>query len=361
MIEAGERLSLPQVDVLGASIAQRTAEALLAAGVRAVGVISAEPQATFMHAVTGSIRYVKSSPEELWNDARKVCAALADNGADTVLMIRLNRYCEIDWKRFFTLHREGTARLTRAWVGASEPLDIFAVDAKFHRDADFLFQNELAHARLTAGRYQVSDAEYVHELRTANDLREIAWDGLNLRCAMRPAGREVRPGVWRAEGSRIDAGVRLVAPVYIGRRARVRRGAVITRSSALEHHSSVDCGTVVENTTVLPYATVGAGLDLSRTVVGNHQVMDLKRNVTVDIYDRTLVDEAAHNAGIRLASKAMSLVTYLPMQFWRGLTERHPLPDLPVGAICTDLKSVEKKPAAPALGPEFVLERYGNQ
>ncbi len=363
MIEAGTGLPLAQLDVLGASVAQRTADALLAAGVSAVTVLSADARAEVPHVVAGPLRYVKSSSEELWNDARKLYEALAEGGADTVLLIRLNSYCEIDWKRLLARQQASTERLTRVWQSTTEPLDIYVVDPRFQRDTNFLFHNRLTHPRLAAGRYQVTEAEYVHGLRNARDLREIAADALNLGCAMRPVGREVRPGVWMAEGSRVDAGVRLVAPVYIGKRARVRMGAVITRGSALEHHSSVDCGTVIENTTVLPFATVGAGLELSQTIVGNHQVMDLKRNVAVDIYDHTLLDEAAHNAGVRLVSKAVSLATYIPMQFWRGITERHALPELSAGNVCADLKTIssEKKPAAPALRPGFVMERYGNQ
>ena len=41
-----------------------------------------------------------------------------------------------------------------------------------------------------------------------------------------------------------------MAPVYIGRRAKIRSGSVVTRAAAVEHHSVVDCGTVVENGTI---------------------------------------------------------------------------------------------------------------
>ncbi len=364
MIEASEGISLAQVDVLGASLAQRTSAALLTAGVSSVTVLSADDSGNTLHNGPGSFRYVKSTPEELWRDGHKLYETLADEGADTLVIIRLTSYCEIDWKRLLVRHQASAERLTRVWGSASAPLDIYVVDPRFNRDTRFLFHSRLTHSRLAAGRYQATEDEYVHGLHTPRDLREIAVDALNLRCAMRPVGRELRPGIWRAEGSRVDAGVRLVAPVYIGKRTRVRTGAVITRGSALEHHSSVDCGTVIENTTVLPYATVGAGLDLSQTIVGNHQVIDLKRNVAVDIYDRTLLDEAAHNTGVRLVSKAAALATYLPMQFWRGLTQRHALPEMAsAGDVCADLKSLnnEKKPVAPALRPGFAMERYGNQ
>lgn len=364
MIEAGASLPLAQLDVLGASVAQRTADALRAAGVNAVTVVSAYPHAEVPHGV-GAVRWVKSSAEELWRDARKVYDTLAEDGADTVLLIRLNSYSEIDWRKFLVRHHAGVDRLTRAWKSAAEPLDIYAVEPKFQRDTKFLFHARLTHPRMPAGRYQLSEGEYVLHLHSPRDLRQLAEDGLNLRCALRPAGREVRPGVWIAKGSRVDAGVRLVAPLYIGRQARVRTGAVVTRGSALEHHSSVDCGTVIEHTSVLPFATVGAGLDLSQTIVGSRQVFDLKRDVAVEIHDRTLVDEAAHNAGLRLVTKAAALAAYLPMQFWRGVSQRNGLPTLATDGACvedfTKIVDTEKKPATRVLRPELVMERYGNQ
>jgi hypothetical protein len=163
----------------------------------------------------------------------------------------------------------------------------------------------------------------------------------------------------------------LVAPVYIGKHARVRTGAVITRGSALEHHSLVDCGTVVEDTSLLPFAAVGAGLDLAHAVVGGRQVVDLKRDVAVEIHDRTLVDELAHNAGVRVLAKAVGLAAYVPLQFLRGITGRDPLPKLAEAeSVCTNEFSgavinekVTEKVAAtrPLKQPQLVMERYGNQ
>ncbi|MEO5936133.1 MAG: hypothetical protein ABIP81_02875 [Terriglobales bacterium] len=364
MIDGDDALPLAQLDVLGASVAQRTTDALLAAGVNSVSVVSAYPSAEVSQGAA-PVRYVKSSPEEVWRDARKAYDALAEGGADTVLLIRLNSYCEIDWQKFLGRHHAGVERLTRALKSTPEPLDIYAVDPKFQRDTKFLFHARLTHPRMPAGNYQVGEAEYAHPLRSARDLRQLAEDGLNLRSAMRPVGREVRPGVWMAEGSRVDAGVRLVAPLYLGRRVRVRTGCVVTRGSTLEHHSSVDCGTVIEHTTVLPFATVGAGLDLSQTIVGGRQVFDLKRDVAVEIHDRTLVDEAAHNAGWRLVTKAAALAAYLPLQFWRGVSQRSHIPTLATDGACVGdfakIVDTEKQPAARVLRPGLVMERYGNQ
>ena len=352
-------MPLAHADVLGASILERTGDALAQAGITNLTVIALQPQGTTHF--SAKVRYVTSSREELWEDAQKIYEGLTKS-CESVLVLRLDCYAEVDWKALLAHHAACTQGVTQAWAGASEPLPIFVVSRGAEKEAEFLFRRELRHPRLAAGRYRVSDGQYLRWLRSAADLRELAVDALNLRCQMRPVGREVRPGIWRADHSRVDADVRLVAPVYIGKHARVRTGAVITRGSSLEHHSSVDCGTVIEDTSLLPFAAVGAGLDLANTVVGGRQVVDLERNVAVEIHDRTLVDELAHNAGVRVLSKAASLASYLPMQFLRGVMGRDPMPKLPSAECSTEFgeAAINEKITRP-LKPQLVMERYGNQ
>jgi carbonic anhydrase/acetyltransferase-like protein (isoleucine patch superfamily) len=361
VIEETSPFLVAQVDVLGASLVERTAQALLTAGVAEVCVVGPK-DAEMAETAPSRIRYVKTTPSELWNRARSAFDGIA--ASDAVLLLRMSSYCEIVWSRLLAQHYRGEERVTRAWATASEPLDVFVADPRYRKDIDYLFNSELRHTRMPAGRYQVDESEYVHLLQTPADLREIAADALHLRCRMRPVGREVRPGVWMAERSRVDEAVRLVAPVYIGKYARVRTGAVITRGSAVERHCSVDCGSVIEEASLLPYTTVGAGLDVVKSVVGLRHVADLKRDVVVEIQDPTLVNEVAHSAGVRVLAKAAGLITYLPLHFWKGVTGGDAIPELTNNEVCEDFSSTvfkENVPAPRALRPELVMERYGNQ
>jgi hypothetical protein len=121
----------------------------------------------------------------------------------------------------------------------------------------------------------------------------------------------------------------VLAPAFIGSFARVRSGAVITRCSSVEHHSQVDCGTVVENTSVLPFSYIGAGLDLAHSVVAESQIVNLRRRAVVEISDPKLIGHLAVSSGQKLLSAAADLVTYLPRQAWRGMVGRKPqAPDL---------------------------------
>jgi hypothetical protein len=101
--------------------------------------------------------------------------------------------------------------------------------------------------------------------------------------------------------------------------ARIRSGAVITRCSTVEQHAHVDLGTVIENSSVLAYSYVGAGLDLAHSVTGRSYVANLRRGATVAVPDRKLVAALAESSGHKLFSSAGELLSYLPRQVWRGI------------------------------------------
>ena len=109
----------------------------------------------------------------------------------------------------------------------------------------------------------------VNALGTASDLRQLTEDAFNLQLAYRPVGRELRPGVWVGDRTRIHRTARIVAPAYIGSGTKIRAAALVTRGSSIEHHCEVDCGTVVQASNLMPYTYVGAGLELLYSVAGS--------------------------------------------------------------------------------------------
>ena len=130
---------------------------------------------------------------------------------------------------------------------------------------------------------------YVNRLADARDLRRLVADAFQGRCAIRPRGREVKPGVWIDDGARVHRSARIVAPAYIGRGTRVRAAALVTRFSNLERRCLVDYGTAIEDSSVLPYTHVGRGLDVAHAVVEGSRLVNLSRNVAVTIRDANLI------------------------------------------------------------------------
>src|SRR5262249_56194135 len=89
--------------------------------------------------------------------------------------------------------------------------------------------------------------------------------------------------------------------------ALIRDGAVITRCATVEHHAQIDCGTVVENCTVLPYTSVGACLDLAHSVAGFGQIVHLRRGVATEVADTKLLGQVSQTIGDRLAEPPLQL------------------------------------------------------
>jgi hypothetical protein len=244
---------------------------------------------------------------------------MAQSGAELVVLIRLGTYAEVDFEKLVQFHLDRQGRATQMAYG-SQPLEIFCISASRRNDAASLFRTQLERCRTECPLFQHEG--YLNQLASPRDLRQFAIDILTLKTQTCPAGKEVKPGVWMAPGASVEKGARVLAPAFVGSLARVRSGAVITRCSSVERHAVVDCGTVIENSTVLPFSYVGAGLDLEHSVAGMGQIVNLRRDVTVQITDPKLIAAMSIESGKRLFSSATEMLTYLPRMAWQGIFAR---------------------------------------
>ena len=349
------------MDLLGSSVLQRTIDRLRAEIDAEVTVLAEAGMKT------GSLRHahaISVAPGTEWRTAEHVFEQHAQEEADVVLLAHMNAYSEVDWAEMLDHHLSSDSRITRL-CHLQEPLEMFLLKATRRNEAAALLRSEMHRSRSECSAYQ--SRELYWPLQTAGDLRALAVDALFRRCKLEPVGREVRPGVWMGRDAYVERGARLVAPVYIGAHSRVYTGAVITRASALEHHSMVDCGTVVENSTVAPYSFVGAGLDLVSVVVGNQRLHHLRRNFEIEVYDRRLVRAVSANAGVRLLASTGSLLSLLPaLALTRLRSRKAAIPSLPqepqspVQKVAENDNSEAKR--IPGLTPGYaVMRRYGNQ
>jgi anti-sigma B factor antagonist len=135
--------------------------------------------------------------------------------------------------------------------------------------------------------------EYVNRLIHPRDLRRFAEDSLRGRCESRPAGTQVRPGVWVDEKADVHRKARIVAPAYIGRGAEIKADAVVTRFSTIEKNCCVDCGTVVEDSSILANTNVGIWLDVCNAVVSGNKLFSLGRDAAIEISDMSIVRSGA--------------------------------------------------------------------
>ncbi len=333
-IFAGHPLAM--CDVLGRPVLHRVIERLHAQRISDVVVISQYPLPPLnsrSRAWQAKLRFLHAPEPHFWRAAENAFAEYAQAGADEVLVLRMGGYAEFVVDEFLQQHLDGRARVTRAVLGEDNDLDVLLVAASRRNDAAYLFRHQLRASRAPCCRWPLRG--YWNPLETARDLRQLAIEGLLKRIELAPAGTQVRPGIWTAPGARIDRGARVLAPAFIGEGARVRRAAVITRCSVLEHHAEVDSGSVVENSTLLPYSYIGSSLDIAHAVVGAGRLAHLPRNLEMEITDPKLIDTLSSHAPLRMLGAALSLAVSLPAQLLRSVfvtSHREPSAELPAAA-----------------------------
>lgn len=254
---------MASLEVLGHSIVERTIARLHCAGIKAVSVVN---ESALSEAV--GRRFI---PEVLLKQAQK--------GFGELLLMRLGAYAEVDIAELLDFHHDAGTVATRV-SDADGPLDFWVLNTApgAQRGLDL----DSPSCYLTPG--------YVNRLTGARDLRRLVVDAFLGRCEIRPRGREQKPGVWIDDGARIHRSARVVAPAYIGRGSRVRASALITGFSAVERRCVVDYGTVVEDSSMLPYTYVGKGLEVAHAVVDGKHLVNLSRNVALTIEDRKIAD-----------------------------------------------------------------------
>lgn len=320
---------LATLDVAGKSTLQRMAERLQQYGISQVTAVveGAASLGVRNFGLPSEVACVSAAPDRFWRTAENAFNEMAQNGAELVVLVRLGAYAEVDFEKFVQFHIDRGGRVTQLASG-SQKLEIFCISASRRNDAASLFRTQLSHCRIECPLHQ--DDGYLNLLAGPRDLRQFAIDILTRQARTCPAGKETKPGVWIVRGAMVEKGARVLAPAFIGSMARIRAGAVITRCSSVERHAVVDCGTVVENSTVLPFSYVGAGLDLAHSVAGMGRIVNLNRDVDVEIVDPKLIASMSIASSKRLLSSAAEVITYLPRLAWQGMFSgaKAPQPDL---------------------------------
>lgn len=311
------------LDVLGRSMVQRLLERLhdsrIVTATTIIADITSEARRFLPASLPRQVTWIEAAGPQLWKAAENCFTEAAHAGVELVLIFRLGPYMELELEPLLQFHLDRASRVTAVVDTNGTPVDTFVASASRRNDVAYLLRHQLRESRTPCHTFPLRG--YFNPLADAADLRRLAIDGFTSRAQITPAGRQVRSGLWVEEGARIQRGARIVAPAFIGRRAKVGSAAVVTRYSALEHHGKVDCGTVLEDTTLLPYTHVGPGLDVCHAVVGLNRLFHLVHEVEVEIRDAHLVDTISSSAPLRILSSLASLTTFLPAQFCRSVFE----------------------------------------
>jgi len=355
---------LALLDVLGRSVLMRTLDRIRAAGIEEVAVLSDADPMPPVPAPASSSSFSVVSPECFWDEALQQFRRLARQ-TECVLVIRLGAWAEVNFATMVDQHRRKGFAVTRACSPRGELLDVFVISSASSSEAAALLRGELRDEHIAAAEHKTCG--YVNLLVALPDLRTLALDAFAGESEVRPCGRELRPGVWLGKGARIHRSARVVAPAFIGDFCNVRRAAVVTRGSSLERHSEVDCATMIDNSSVMPYTRVGAGLDVEYSVVGFRQVHSLQRNATVDIADPHLVGAATTLFAARVYTAVSWILHFIPDVLWQSLSKLPSQRQQSASETMSTTPALSELPLATAESqadsyPEMAAtRRYGNE
>ncbi len=310
-------IPLALLDVLGRSVLMRTLDRIRATGVSEISVICDTDPLPPRTGAAGC-KFSVVNPEGFWEEALRQFRSLASH-SEYVLVLRLGAWAELDFAAMVNQHRRSASSVTRAYSPRNEALDMFVVSSESQLEATALLRGELCDQGFVAAPHITSG--YVNLLSDPACLRNLVLDSFAGESAIFPCGRELRSGVWVGRGARVHREARVLAPAFIGSCCKVRRAALITRGSSLEHHSEVDCATVIDNSSVMPYTRVGAGLDVEHSVVGFRQVHSMTRQATVEIHDPRLIGATNPQFSTRTLMVAGRLLSLLPDALWKLLFE----------------------------------------
>jgi hypothetical protein len=274
------------VEVMGRSVMERMVDRFLAADIEIVSVL-ADPRVALPSFCQSSGKVITHVVADMRSALSRTLEDYAQQGIGLTFVVHANVYAECDLIDWIWFHRGTRQGITRS-CDCNGGLDFWVVDCAKRQSIDISLLLE-DKERFDGSSYFIS--EYASQIATPSDFRRLVTDVFREGCKMRPAGREIRPGVWVEAGAQIHRRARIVAPAYIGRGTRLREDTLITRCSNVESSCYVDYGTVVDDSSILTNSYVGIWLDVSNVVVKGNRLANVRRNVTLEISDPSVMRE----------------------------------------------------------------------
>jgi NDP-sugar pyrophosphorylase family protein len=134
------------------------------------------------------------------------------------------------------------------------------------------------------------------------------------------SGTEREPGIWISRNVVIHPTVELTAPLYVGPNSRLNRGVRLGPNAVIEGECIVDTNTTIEHSLITAGSYVGEGLELSRAVVDQNLLINVRLGTSVDIVESFLLGGLKRPRrqnwlvrGIQSVLAVLLIVVFLPV------------------------------------------------
>jgi hypothetical protein len=277
-------------DLLGESVLRRTVSQLRDGGVQLISVLDRD----------SGQNHSQSQPWE------RAVLDYVHSGVEQIILLDLNGYAELNVYELLQFHRESGCPVTNV-VDDHGLLGTTVLSASI-LDQDHDISRRLSALSSCSSTFEFSG--FVHRLSSAADYRQLVQHALAGMCKARPLATEIQPGVWIGQGARVHSSVRVLGPSFLGAKTRVKAGSVIAAGTAIERECEIDCGTVVENASILPRTYVAPGLRVSNAIVEGSRFTHLGRKLEVELGVTGLLASTENRASRRLLDTLGSVFAF---------------------------------------------------
>ena len=275
--------SLIEIQVLGASVLERTVSKLTAAGCLPPTVLR-DGTAAFEVRPAHPVR-----PSAFSKSWEKAVSHYLSEGVGLLFLVGIDAYIDLDYAELLRAHTESRSALTQAY-GADGSLGVAIVDAELLRQVPGPKTRALS--ALIPQQKRFDYRGYINRLRSTHDLYRLMQDGLKRQCGLRPVGAEIQSEVWCGENALVDLSAVITGPAYIGANSLINASCKITGPSAVERNCQIDCGTLIESSLVLENTYIGAALDVHNAIASSGKLINFERNIEIRVSDGRLIGTA---------------------------------------------------------------------
>ncbi len=230
---------------------------------------------------------------------------------DTVLIVSGDALTDIDLSALLAFHREKKSFATITLQRVENPLEfgvvvtdaaarvtrflekpswgevfsdtintgIYVLEPEFleymERGKSYDFSKDLFPQMLAEGKpmFGFVTSDYWTDIGNLQQYQQANHDAVSGTVRVELAGREIRPGIWVGENTRIDQSATLIAPLVIGANVSIERDAVIGAHSVIGDSTIVGPGARIDRTIIWESAYVGEGATIDSCTIADRNII----------------------------------------------------------------------------------------
>lgn len=104
---------------------------------------------------------------------------------------------------------------------------------------------------------------------------------------------EIAPAIWAARNVRIHPSAKIEGPILLGENVRVGPGVIIGPGSVIGSGCVLGRNSCITKSTIMPNLFLGEGLRVSRSIVFDSRIYNVRLGTSIAIHDRLLVSRIA--------------------------------------------------------------------